>query len=300
MGIPKYPKVLAIGHRTIAKLFDGPVEVTEKIDGSQFSFGKPAGELVCRTRRTNLVVDLPDSMFRPAVEHVKTVEHLLDPDFAYFGETLAKPKHNVLAYDRVPKGHVALFGVMDIRSKEMLPYKLIEWWADTLGMDVVALLDEGVIEPHAVRDYLTIDSMLGGTTIEGVVIKNYAHDAMIGDAVYYPYLVGKYVSERFKERAGNKAYGSKSHKQTLDEYFASFRTEARWRKAIQHLKEDGTFLGEPKDIGPLIKEIQLDFIAEELDNVKARLWKEYQKHIMSSLTKGFPEWFKEQLLEGKL
>ena len=38
-GIPRYPKVLALGHRTIKNIWDGPVEITEKIDGSQFYIG---------------------------------------------------------------------------------------------------------------------------------------------------------------------------------------------------------------------------------------------------------------------
>ena len=34
-----YPKVYAIGHAYLGALFDGEVVVTEKVDGSQFSFG---------------------------------------------------------------------------------------------------------------------------------------------------------------------------------------------------------------------------------------------------------------------
>lgn len=34
-----YPKSLNVGHKLAEKLFDGPVVIQEKVDGSQFSFG---------------------------------------------------------------------------------------------------------------------------------------------------------------------------------------------------------------------------------------------------------------------
>jgi ATP-dependent RNA circularization protein (DNA/RNA ligase family) len=40
--ILSYPSIYALGHRAIRELFDGPVVVEEKIDGSQFSFGVSA------------------------------------------------------------------------------------------------------------------------------------------------------------------------------------------------------------------------------------------------------------------
>ena len=43
--IKAFPKIFAIGQDYIKDIFDGEVEVTEKIDGSQFVFGKLAGEL---------------------------------------------------------------------------------------------------------------------------------------------------------------------------------------------------------------------------------------------------------------
>ena len=37
--IPAYPKIFSIGSPYVPNLFKGRVEVTEKIDGSQFTFG---------------------------------------------------------------------------------------------------------------------------------------------------------------------------------------------------------------------------------------------------------------------
>ena len=40
-----YGKIFNLGHKETEALFDGPVVVEEKIDGSQFSFGSINGEL---------------------------------------------------------------------------------------------------------------------------------------------------------------------------------------------------------------------------------------------------------------
>ena len=38
--ISSYLKIQRVGSKFISHLFDGPVEITEKSDGSQFNFGK--------------------------------------------------------------------------------------------------------------------------------------------------------------------------------------------------------------------------------------------------------------------
>lgn len=305
--IPKYPKVLPLGHRTIRQIWDGPVEITEKVDGSQFGFAKINGEIVCKTRRTILYPEQPDKMFLPAVKQVMSNKDVIPEGVVFFGETLVKPKHNVLPYTRVPKGHIALFAAMNIESKEMYSYVQLGQWAFIFEMDIVPILWEGEVSDswketplELVKDLLDTTSFLGGPHIEGIVVKNYIHDAMIGEGVYYPYLVGKYVSEKFKETAGSKLYGNRAAKSNWEAFKDSFRTEARWQKAIQHLREDGLLLGEPKDIGPLLKEIQTDLEDEEKETVMEFLYKLYRKEWLGRATQGFAEWYKEQLLKGEI
>ncbi len=43
-----YPKIFALGTRYVETIFDEPVEATEKIDGSQFVFGRIDGEELLR------------------------------------------------------------------------------------------------------------------------------------------------------------------------------------------------------------------------------------------------------------
>jgi hypothetical protein len=300
----RFPKIFALGHPCTKTIFDGPVEITEKVDGSQFSFGKVNGELIGRTKRNRLDLDNPDNLFRPAVEHIKAIAHLLVDDIFYFGETLMRPKHNILKYDRVPKNHIALFAGYSVITDRWMDYDTLEADARDWGVDVVPLLYHGTaITPQNVmaelHRHLDKESFLGGTKVEGVVLKNYDHDFMIGDQ-YIPIQCAKFVSEKFKEKHDSTAYGKKKNKQNWQSFCESYRTEARWQKAIQHKREEGKLLGEPKDIGPLIKEIQMDIIGEELGTIKAALWKFFQRDLLSTAIKGFPEWYKEQLAKGEI
>ena len=114
--IYSYPSVFAIGHSAITGIFDDPVLVEEKIDGSQLSFqlavcDSETLELLCRSKGKQLVLDAPEKMFTRAVETVKEIAPILREGWIYRCEYLEKPKHNVLAYDRVPNKHLIGFDI---------------------------------------------------------------------------------------------------------------------------------------------------------------------------------------------
>jgi hypothetical protein len=250
------------------------------------------------------VVEQPDDLFIPAVDSVLRNVDIIPSDIVFYGETLGRKKHNVLDYGCVPLNNIALFAAMKIHSQSIMPYNDLRYWARRFRMATVPILWEGEIDPRSdllafMGSLLNFDSVLGNTKIEGVVVKNYNLDGMIGGQ-YLPYLTGKFVSERFREKSSRKAYGAAKTRQSLIEYFKSFRTEARWQKAIQHLRDDGTLTGEPKDIGPLLKELWEDFRKEEEANIMAWLWRKHEKQIHRSLIAGFPEWYKEQILKGEI
>lgn len=166
MKTSAFPKILHIGNKQISDLFDGVVEITEKVDGSQLGFGKVNGEW------------------------------------------LSKPKHNVLAYDRTPKNGIALFGVYNPETQEHY------------GMD------------------------------------------------------------------------------KLEVAISQYKSEARWNKAIQHLRENGELAGTPADIGRLIKEVRFDITLEEKENIKEELWKIYKDDFLRNAVFGLPEWYKKKLATG--
>src|SRR5690348_10685739 len=102
--IPSFPKIFAVGSEYIPSLFDGDVEVTEKVDGSQFSFGLFLGQLEMRSKGAIIQPDYPPKMFELAVAHVLSIADRLPDNTQFFCEFLSKNKHNVLTYKSTPKG----------------------------------------------------------------------------------------------------------------------------------------------------------------------------------------------------
>lgn len=293
LTLHSYPKVLAIGHKYLESLFDNPVVIEEKVDGSQFSFGVIEGTLYCRSRNQNIVLESPEKMFTKAVDTARSIQHLLTDGYIYRCEYLGTPKHNTLAYDRVPEGYLVLFDVEIAEQNYLTPAQKVSE-AGRLGLEPVPVIHFGLVEdPDTLKDLLNRVSVLGGQEIEGIVVKNYDQFGSDGK-----FLVGKYVSERFKEvHKGDWRKRNPASKDILGRLITTYRTPARWEKAIQHLREAGTLQDAPQDIGPLMKEIQVDFLEEEEASVKDDLFNYYKKGLLRGITSGFPEWYKERLLE---
>lgn len=290
-----YPSSFAIGHRAIADLLLDPVTVEEKVDGSQFSFGlfNVDGDMQLRARSKGAQLNLvaPESMFAEACEVVKALP--LREGWTYRAEYLKKPKHNALAYGRIPKNHLIIFDI-NCGHEAYLSYADKRAEAERLELEVVPLIYSGLISNvEQFRAMLDHPSILGGQKIEGVVIKNYSRfgaDKKI--------LVGKFVSEFFKEmHVVEWKDANPTSKDIVGIITESLRTPARWQKAVQHLTEAGVIEGSPRDIGVLIKEIQEDVGRECAADISDKLYQWACKHIFRGVVRGFPEWYKERLLE---
>lgn len=297
-----FPKVWHLGTKQVERLYVGPIECTEKVDGSQFSFGVGLGMggLYMRSKGAEVLVNTQDKLFSPVANYVSSIFDKLDSKYVgwwFSGETLANPGHNTLKYNRVPKNHFALFAARMPDGTYVNSYSQLFDIAADLDVDVVPLLFSGESAPidlDALKGYLDRESFLGGPKIEGIVIKNYTEQLLIGGQLI-PILCAKYVSEEFKEKhsEGWASYGDK-----WQLFMESFRTEARWRKAVQHVRERGELQVSPKDIGNLLKEVNLDFIEESKQEWMEGAWKHYWKDQSRVLTRGFPEWYKEELVKG--
>ncbi len=293
--INSYPKIYALGHRELGPLFFDPVIVEEKVDGSQFSFGVLGHELHCRSKGQALVVDAPDKMFAQAVATAQELAPLLRPDWVYRGEYLQKPKHNTLAYDRIPKRHIALFDVCPgLETYLSVDEKAAE--AERLGLETVPALHVGpVASADELLAFLERVSFLGGQKIEGVVVKNYARFGADKKA-----LMGKHVSEAFKEVHRHEwKKENPGGKDMIASLCEQYRTEARWNKAIQHLRERGELTESPKDIGPLLREVQTDIEAECHAEIAEKLYAWARKDVLRAAGHGLPEWYKEQLTRSQ-
>ena len=309
-----YPSIFNLGHKAIQFLLSTPVNVCEKIDGSQFSFGLfdelvaepvteylinvsdvPTRELKVRSKGAVMIPDAPEKMFTAAVESVKERLHQLHVGWTYRGEYLAKPKHNALAYDRIPNGHIIIF---DINSgeEEYLDYEAKKAEAERIGLEVVPRLYSGRLDSiEQFRQFLCTTSILGGQAIEGVVVKPVGYDLFGKDKKV---LMGKFVSEAYKE-VHNKTWGENnpSGKDIIGLIGSALNTQARWQKALQHMKEAGKIEDSVRDIGLLMREIPEDVLKECEEEIKEQLFKWAWPSIRRAVTRGVPEWYKESLLK---
>lgn len=285
-----FPKIFALGSRPIGHIFEGPIEITEKVDGSQFGFAKMKGVVVFRSKGQQIFSEEPPSLFKPSCDHIQSIAHIIPEDFIFYGEALCRNRHNILAYDRTPLNNIALFAGVKPDGAFMY-HEEIDEFAKIFNIEAVPKMWYGIMKDDPVeflQKLLDTTSFLGGTKIEGVVIKNYGKDVLVGGQ-YLPICSGKFVSEAFKEKH-KKDWKNSGDK--LRDIFSQYHSEARWHKAIQRMKEDGSWSGEPKDIGPLLKAINIDLIEEEKESIKEDLWNMYHKDFFSVATKGFPEWYK--------
>lgn len=310
-----YPSIYSLGHRAVHDLLNYPHVVEEKVDGSQFSFGLFEGEsehepveLRVRSKGAIMNVDVPEKLFNKAVETAKRLASPaalaagvgLHPGWTYRSEYLAKPTHNTLAYDRVPTNHLILFDV-STGNQSWLTWEEKEREAARLGLECVPILQldtmtgcGGRTTFELLRTLLdTRQSVLGGQLIEGVVIKPLVELYGVDKKT----LMGKFVSERFKEahkhawRDTNPTSGD-----ILDRLAKTYTTEARWGKAVQHLREAGEMEDSPRDIGKLLPEIAKDLGQEEKEAIQRVLWKWAWPHLQRRVCQGAPEWYKNELL----
>jgi hypothetical protein len=294
-GIPAYGKIHSLGTRFVKDIMIGETVFQEKVDGSQFSFAKLNGRLRIRSKGREIYQEAPDNMFKAGVEYVQTIQDKLVDGWIYRSEYLCKPKHNALAYSRVPRNHIALFDIL-IDRETYLGHNALDVEAEILQVDVVPELFKltGDISLAGFQELMKRESFLGGQTIEGVVVKNYGRYCEQTGHV----LMAKYVSEAFKEiHRGEWKASNPSGKDVLQHLINTYKTAARWEKAVYRLRDNGELENSPRDIGNLIKSVWPDIVSECEDEIKEALWKHFSKQIARGVVSGLPEWYKQRLLQ---
>lgn len=293
-GLHSYGKIYHLGHRNIAALLDGPVLVEEKVDGSQFSFGRRGNDLFFRSRGATIYPETADKLFKAAVEYVVSIKDLLIDGYTYRGEVLHAVRHNTLTYGRTPKHNVVIFDIEQDEGQSYLSPEDKKMEATRLDLETVPAFFVGSITTmEQFKDIMESQSFLGGCKLEGVVVKNYnqfGEDKKI--------LMGKWVREEFKEIHQGAWKGANPSRSDLIEMMIKvYRNEARWLKAIQHLRDTGKLKGEPQDIGSLIKEFQKDLVEECAPEIKEKLYEYALPKILRGASAGLPEFYKAKLVE---
>lgn len=300
-GIWSYPKIYALGHPALREnggLLDPAslhVFVQEKIDGSQFSFGWFEGEgLLMRSKGAQVFED--NQQFALAVAAVKKREDTLRfqfPNVVFRSEFLSKPKHNTLCYDRVPKDNLIVYDVENAPNDFIADPHYVEVCADVLDLEAVPYWRPNVeaLDEAWLKAMMNGASVLGGM-VEGFVIKNYRAWGKDGKV-----LMGKYVSERFKE-VHTKDWKERNPGglDIVGRLAEKYRSEARWDKALHFLRDHGELTDTPKDIPNIMEYVREDLKAEEEDAIKSALFKWAWPKIARSATAGLPEFYKEKLL----
>lgn len=300
--LSSYPSIFTLGHKAVAEILRYPVVVEEKIDGSQISFGLDGeGAPSVRSKGVEIPIHAPAGMFQKGVETVLRLHGagLLVPGITYRGEYLSKPKHNTLAYGRVPRGHIILFDA-DNGPENWADYELKAQYARNLGLEVVPRLFEGMLDGgmEQLAELLNRESVLGGCQIEGIVIKQKTPQLFGLDKKA---LIAKFVSAEFQEK--HRHEWKQSNPSAQDVVFllgSEMASRARWAKATQRLRDNRELDNTPRDIGKLMKEIPEDILREEEDYIKDRLFKYAWPQIKRMATKGLPEWYKDLLLKDSL
>ena len=269
----KYPKVLSLGQPLIVEIFDDPVEISEKLDGSQVRINLTEFHVQCGSKN----VDIADNkMFAIAHEQANriwqnNVWQAFGSDITLFCEFLNKEKHNVLVYDHVCHNNLYLFGGM-CNNRHLQTQELIEL-ANALDIEPPNILasEIKIDNQDDLNEYLKIQSVLGGTILEGIVIKNYhnTYPALLASTqAFFSYpLAGKLVRDDFKERL-NKEWGIKKKKELpLNRVTTEFLTEARFHKSVQHLRDQNLITYEMNNLKNIIPEFYNDLLDEERDAI---------------------------------
>lgn len=295
--IPSYFKSVNHYQPEARPLLMSPPEGTfyqEKYDGSQFAFTLGDEGLVhCRSKSRDLDPNAAGP-FQVGVDSTLRAHYAfgLAPGAVYFGEFFKGKRQNQISYGRVPKGHIVLFDVRRSDGTWLSPEEL-EALAGALGFEPCRwTTSKDVAEAWR-------ESSLGGP-VEGYVIKNHANPVQ----GRYGRLMVKRVQDAFREQRGEKVKSPKGVGKH-DEFFYAlarkYSNQPRWAKAVQHLRDNGDLDRSMRDVGPLMKEIARDILADHEEDIKQTLFDYAWKVMAKGLFNGFADWYKTDLqaeLEG--
>ena len=299
----KYPKVLSLGQPLLCEIFDDPVEITEKIDGSQCRIHLTEEIVQCGSKNAGIA---DEKMFALAHDQATMMWNdstwwTLGNDITLFTEFLNKEKHNVLIYSRVPRNNLYLFGAI-IDDRHLQTKELTEL-ANKLDIEpphVVASEIE-VGNQDDLNEYLKTPSALGNTILEGIVIKNYhrSYPALLASTqAFFGYpLCGKIVRDDFKERLNKEWSGKKQREAPLTKITTEFFTEARFHKAIQHLEEEGKITYEMNNLKDIIPEFYADLLDEEKDAIIEMVMRDFWKPLRRKCDSFAVQEWKKYLVE---
>ena len=148
----------------IQNLFSNSVYITEKIDGSRFSFKKEDGELVFFKRNAKTPINMIDrtivSFYEPAISHIESLKLSSIPNGMHFGfEYFANSTPGSIVYDKLPKNGLILTDVANGGTSNTNIDDLIKY-SKTLKTDPPPVIFNGKLsakQKEQLVDFLTTD-----------------------------------------------------------------------------------------------------------------------------------------------
>lgn len=333
MIIRKYPKIKNLGNRMLTHLFDDDVEISEKIDGSQFRIylnsegtfevgsKNQIGLELFKSRIEMTKLNHKHDMFDLAVEQVEILKAELNDilcdrgwkEIALYTEYLRTKKHNALDYGRIPKNHLYLFGGTFIaddygnnETQNLLPPELIRI-ANLLDIEPLSILYVGKINNQGnLKELIEMGSVLGKTKVEGIVIKNYSKTYLADllsteKYVGFP-LAGKLVRDEYKEVQRDE-WTKQKKASSIDGIAETYLTNARFMKSIQHLQEENLLTLEKKDLAILIPEVLKDLLEEEGEQINkiilSKFHEEFRRRISNYVVTQYSEYLLNHQFENE-
>jgi hypothetical protein len=302
-----YPKIASLGSKGFEEIFNVPVFIQEKLDGSNVSIHKINGKICLASRSQWIDNKSPENsgMFKLFVKWAEDNKELLKyiPESAsLWGEFCNN--HNVLKYEA--KHPFVLF---DISIKPVVAFSGNDFgireflnpitWASKFDIKFFSTFfnipydKEQIILLNTQKEFLSflnLPSILGGRR-EGIVLKNYTNLNRFMQPLFC-----KVVNEEFKEKA-SKGHPDFNKPDIESELATNLYLSARLTKAIQRLQEENRYQGSPKDIGALIGLVCRDIHDEEKENIKEILFKYHWKQIARMITAKIPNDYKQRLIE---
>ncbi len=287
MDLKAYPKIHNLGYRGFEGIFNLPVIVQEKLDGSNVSIHRTADGLRLASRTQWIGEKSPGDagMFSKFASWVHRWEscflEILPVGYTIWGEFCNN--HNVLQYDRTTPFAMFDLSITDTYGNRKFVPPLSQKITTDLIEEFDMFLVPSIVYPDfpskdEIEKLLQFPSLLGGKR-EGIVFKNYDEYAILGGVPHE--MFAKYVNPEYKETHKVVYNQGEPIEETI---VKAVYTEARLRKGIARLREEARCVNGPQDIGPLIGILNQDIYRECSEEIKSILFDRYWKGISRIIT----------------
>lgn len=272
------------------KYLSTPLEVTEKLDGSNFSAHLSLDEDLNTTKvfrsRNGEISSANYSMFRETIDFVSDRMHKLKSTEIIFGENMYKHR---IDYGDIPSPFYA-FGIYDVAEQ-----KFITNWAKRckkLDIPTVPIIKESALLTFDELRALSIEPTLLGSTKterEGIVIKSYVPENSWMCKVVNP----KY----FESRTAKAPRAPEIVDDATKSYVEKHATDNRIIKAVLRLRDEQGIELSMMMMQALIKAVAIDILKECKDDMPAKLHaKQFDRFVADACRKTLPAYLNGEII----